>query len=385
MPHRFGQDVLADGRWLTFLGTHSLNHSQRRALLRRGFTPTQGFPSAVMGKSLASPEPGVTQANSGPEIRAAQDTLLSLLAKARADVTPVFYPWAEQIHLLSIADADYPELLARCDDAPPALFACGDIGLLNMPCVAVVGTRQPSADGRRAAYQLGRVLAQAGVVVVSGLARGIDSAVHTGALDGGGRTIAVMATGMDRVYPRANTALARRIGADGLLLSEFLPGCDAQRWHFPRRNRSISGLSLGTVVVEAGQPSGSLITANAAVEQGREVFAYPWSAFHRGGAGCLRLLRDGAQLVTCAADIMAGLGPGLGSLVASEPEPSNDEPALDTRETAVLACVGDGEVSLEQLLHETGFELRSLRALLGTMEVRGLVRSSLLGYRACSP
>ena len=209
---------------------------------------------------------------------------------------------------VAIDDEHYPPLLREIHDPPAQLYVLGDPALLLTPQLAVVGSRGATSAGLRLARDLSGQLSAAGLLVGSGLALGIDTAAHEGALQSGGRTVAVMATGIDQVYPHRNRALARRIAAAGCLVSEFPPGTPPRRHHFPKRNRIISGMALGVVVVEAALPSGSLITAGAALEQGRDVFALPWSPLHEGGLGCLQLLRDGAKMVRAVDDILEELG-----------------------------------------------------------------------------
>jgi DNA processing protein len=203
---------------------------------------------------------------------------------------------------------EYPPLLAEIPDPPDCLWTRGDGRILLRPSVAVVGARAASRDGLAMARQLAGDLARAGVVVVSGLARGIDAAAHAGALEAGGTTIAVLGTGIDLVYPPGNRALHERIAAGGLLVTEFPPGSPPEAFHFPRRNRIISGLSKAVVVVEAREKSGSLITARLAADQGRDVMAVPGSSLHGQNTGSHALLRDGAKLVESAVDILEELG-----------------------------------------------------------------------------
>jgi len=205
---------------------------------------------------------------------------------------------------LPISDADYPALLAECSDAPCVLFGRGDASVLTKPAIAIVGSRQPSLDGRLLAEKFAHDLASAGFVVVSGLATGIDAAAHRGAIKAGGETVAVVATGIDMTYPRSNVNLCEEIANNGAVVSQFLPASAPKKHHFPRRNRTLSGLALATVVIEAGVPSGTLITATAAAEQGRDVFALPWSVNHSGGEGCLRLLMDGALMAVSPVDVI---------------------------------------------------------------------------------
>jgi DNA processing protein len=226
-------------------------------------------------------------------------------------------------HAVACGHAGYPAPLAALDDAPPLLFVRGHPTLLERPAVALVGARNASANGRRMARALAHELASEGLLVVSGLARGIDGAAHTGALGDGtvtGGTCAAMAGGVDVIYPPEHEQLYAELADRGVLISEMAVGTEPQARHFPRRNRLISGLSLGVVVVEAALKSGSLITARLAGEQGREVFAVPGSPLDPRAKGCNRLLRDGAVLVESARDILDGLRP----LLRSDP---NEAPA----------------------------------------------------------
>lgn len=214
---------------------------------------------------------------------------------------------APQHHLLWLDQPSYPGLLSELEDAPPVLFVAGDPQLLERPQIAVVGSRNASQPGLECAYQFSACLAQAGFCVTSGLALGIDGAAHRGALSTG-QTIAVLGTGLECIYPQRHSALARQMVAQGgALVSEFPLHCAPQASNFPRRNRLISGLSLGVLVVEASPASGSLITARLAAEQGREVWAIPGSIQHPGARGCHQLIREGAQLVESVQDILDSL------------------------------------------------------------------------------
>ena len=236
----------------------------------------------------------------------------------RAVANPELEPWRHSIlqakspplpksaWLLGQTASQYSPLLAECQDAPSFLFGLGDPSCFDCPAIAIVGSRRPSLDGLKLAERFAFELAQAGFVIVSGLAQGVDTAAHKGALAAGGRTIAVMATGIDTVYPSANRQLSFDIAASGAVVTEFFPGSAPKRHHFRRRNRTISGLSIATVVIEAGVPSGTLITATAAAEQGRDVYALPWSINHKQGEGCLKLLLEGALLATDPHDVIEG-------------------------------------------------------------------------------
>ena len=207
-----------------------------------------------------------------------------------------------------LGTSEFPQLLTEISNPPECLWTRGDRSLFLRQAIAIVGARDASRDGVEIAYQIASDLARAGIVVVSGLARGIDSAAHTGALDGGGTTIAVLGTGIDRVYPAENKELHERIGAHGLLVTEFQPGAHAELFHFPQRNRIISGLSKAVVVVEARERSGSLITARLAGDQSRDVMVVPGPTRTGQNRGGHALLRDGAKLVECAVDILQELG-----------------------------------------------------------------------------
>jgi DNA processing protein len=210
--------------------------------------------------------------------------------------------------VIELGASGFPSLLGEISNPPPLLWTRGDRSLFCGPCVAIVGARAATRDGTETAYQIAADLTRAGIVVVSGLARGIDAAAHTGALDANGKTIAVLGTGIDRVYPAENKALHERIAANGLLVTEFAPGAPPDLFHFPQRNRIISGLSKAIVVVEAREKSGSLITARLAGDQGRDVMVVPGPIRTGQNRGGHALLRDGAKLVESAVDILQELG-----------------------------------------------------------------------------
>jgi DNA processing protein len=209
---------------------------------------------------------------------------------------------------IHLGNAEYPRLLAEISDPPACVWTRGNRAAFTSIGVAVIGARAASQEGLTAAYEIAFDLARAGIVVISGLARGVDSSAHQGALDGGGKTIAVLGTGIDVVYPSENAELSRQITESGLLVTEFPPGSSPEDWHFPRRNRIISGLSKAVVVVEAREKSGSLITARLAADQGRDVMAVPGTFVGGRNRGANALLRDGAKLVESAVDILQELG-----------------------------------------------------------------------------
>lgn len=280
--------------------------------------------------------------------------------------------------LLCLGDPDYPAALAQIEDAPPALWSLGARSLLERPMVALVGTRNASSLGARMAKRLALDLGAAGIVTVSGLARGIDAVVHGASLEAG--TVAVCAGGVDVIYPVENTDLAQKIAQTGLILSEAPMGYRPQARDFPKRNRIISGLSLATVVVEAAPRSGSMITARDALDQGREVLAVPGHPLDGRAAGCNLLLREGARLVTCAADILEALPiapptPEMRARPAPAPSPSPPpSPAaadIPNLEAAVLAHIAANRVTEIQLLRDLAADPTEISACLGALEIMG--------------
>lgn len=300
--------------------------------------------------------------------------------------------WLEQddCHILMWGEDAYPARLAELSDAPPLLFVRGDPAQLHNPQLAMVGSRNPSLVGREIARDFAQHLATAGIVITSGLALGIDAASHQGALEAGGHTIAVFATGLDRVYPASNRELAHRIVASGgTLVSEQPPGTLPLQGNFPRRNRLISGLSLGTLVVEAALRSGSLITARQAAEQGREVFAIPGSIHNPLARGCHRLIRDGAKLVETAQDVIEELAPQLRALLAQIPAVQQDQGETEVTDTGsaptvegqqLLAALGDGPSSVDQLVTRSGLTAEVVSSMLLMLELQGKVVSTAGGY-----
>ena len=271
---------------------------------------------------------------------------------------------------IAATEPDYPPLLRQIADPPPLISTIGRAELMTERCVAVVGARNASANGRRLARDLARDLAASGVIVVSGLARGIDAMAHEGALPA---TVAVVAGGADIVYPEENRALQERIGQEGLIVAEMPPGTEPQSRHFPRRNRIISGLSLATVVVEAAERSGSLITARFAAEQGRDVFAVPGSPLDPRARGCNGLIRDGATLVQSAEDVLEGLGRHAAPDPKRAPEPPSkfDEGEVDKARSAVLELLGPGPVSVDELIRQCHMSAPAVLAVLLEAELAG--------------
>lgn len=270
----------------------------------------------------------------------------------------------------------FPPLLASIHDPPVGLFlrGAGTPEVLARPSVAIVGARSCSAYGRQVARMLGRELAAAGLVVVSGLARGVDGEAHRGALEAGATTVAVLGCGVDRNYPAAHASLADEITRAGLVVSEYAPGVEPAPWRFPARNRIIAGLAAATIVVEARERSGALITADLALEGGREVFAVPGEITSALAAGTNGLLRLGAAPVTSFVDVLDALG------LASSPTDQTDQPS--GRAGEVLSRLRDGAASADELARSTGLATGELAAALTELELAGLLTESEGLYRA---
>lgn len=371
MPHALSDDQSAASRWIGYA----------RFLLTRG--------EEARSLALAFPSPDhVLGAAEIPILSLWRRDILVSVDKA-ALLPPV--SWA-----LPISDEDYSPLLAECSDAPCLLFGRGDPSVLTKPAIAIVGSRQPSLDGCSLAEHFAHDLARAGFVVVSGLASGIDTAAHRGAIKAGGQTIAVVATGIDTTYPRSNRSLCEEIVKNGALVSQFLPTSAPKKHHFPRRNRTLSGLSLATVVIEAGVPSGTLITATAAAEQGRDVFALPWSVNHRGGRGCLELLMDGALLALEPADVIRAVNWSHRHIAVPDLDEATFKDKAHTgalsspQESDVfdllLAAVGDGYHSAEDLATALSLDIRVVHQALAQLEIDGqLTRQGQVHWtRACN-
>ncbi|MDB5801184.1 MAG: dprA [Rhodocyclales bacterium] len=280
--------------------------------------------------------------------------------------------WAAEPHnhILTLSDAAFPQSLLQTADPPCLLYVKGDPQLLNRPAIALVGSRNATAQGNANAEAFARALSQAGLTVVSGMALGIDAAAHRGALAGRGSTVAVIGTGADRVYPASNAALAHKIVENGAIISEFALGTPAAAYNFPRRNRLISGLSRGVLVIEAALGSGSLITARMALEQGREVFAIPGSIHSPLSKGCHQLIKQGAKLVESAQDVLEEL-----RWDASSPQlaPLAEEPNAPDETSRLLALIGFDPVDPDTLSARAGLTADSLFAMLTVLELEGRV------------
>ena len=283
--------------------------------------------------------------------------------------------------IMTCHDPDYPALLLQLESPPPLLYIHGQTNILGEPLLAMVGSRNPSAAGVRTATDFARHLAASGLVISSGLALGIDAACHRGALDAGMPTVAVMGTGLDRVYPARHRDLARQIAEQGALVSEFPIGTAPRAENFPRRNRIISGLSLGTVVIEAAIRSGSLITARYAGDQGREVFAIPGSIHNPLARGCHHLIRQGAKLVETAQDVMDELGmlaescyPAAQAAAVSD---MADEPLkLGPDYQQLIDFIGFDNTSIDQLVCSSGLTPAGVSSMLLQLEMSGYIASN---------
>ncbi len=276
------------------------------------------------------------------------------------------------INFTCVDHPTYPNTLRRLYDPPPLLYYRGDFSLLKKDAVAVVGARKATAYGKKVAFQLAADLATGGLVVVSGMARGIDTAAHRGALDVKGKTIAVLGSGVDVCYPKQNKELYDIIREEGLIVSEFPPHAEPEAKHFPIRNRIISGLSLGVVVVEAAQKSGSLITADLALEQGKEVFAVPGPVTSFNSSGTNNLIKEGAVLVENAADVLAQLG--FEQDLWQDTAAGKKGVLLTSEEEKIINLLAGGPVHLDLLVKETGHTIERLNSMLLFLEVKGLVK-----------
>ncbi|MEO7742141.1 MAG: DNA-processing protein DprA [Usitatibacter sp.] len=303
------------------------------------------------------------------EARAGRSVALALARGPIEDLVERTRRWCEDPdhHVLALADARYPKALRAIADPPPVLYARGRVDLLDAPSIAIVGSRNATAQGQRDAEAFARELSSAGLCIVSGMALGIDAAAHRGGLAAMGSSVAVLGTGIDIVYPRGNRDLAHSLAATGCLVSEFPLGTPSLSGNFPRRNRLISGLARGVLVVEAGKPSGSLITARFALEQGREVFAIPGSIHSALSKGCNDLIKQGARLVEEANEILEELRWGTRLAPRAEPDADAPDPFLES--------MGFAPTSPDQIAQRTGIAAKSVAAQLSLLEIEGRIAS----------
>lgn len=358
--------------WLVLLGAPGLGPVQLQPLLERTGSAPAALEAARAGQLERPPGEAARRWLRAPDP-----------ARIEAGLEWLSSPGH---HLVAWGEADYPPLLAELPGAPLALFVAGDPATLWQPQIAIVGSRNATAAGLDNAAAFARAFGRAGFTITSGLAEGVDGAAHAAALDAGGLTVAVFGTGPDLVYPRRHAGLAERVRAGGALVSEFPPGMPAQPGHFPRRNRIIAGLALGTLVIEAGLRSGSLVTARHALEAGREVFAIPGSIHNPLARGCHQLIRSGARLVETAAEVVDELGPvaarlgaglqrRLSAADAGGPGAAVPGAARDPDYDRLLQALGHDAASLDTLAGRTGLAAGALASMLLILELEGIVAS----------
>jgi DNA processing protein len=333
---------------------------QRICQLLKSFgSPEQIFAAPQTALRQVVPEPVAEAISNGPDLRAT-DFAASWLMQ-------------ENNHLLTLADNRYPPALLEIADPPPLLYAKGQLAALDLPGMAIVGSRNATPQGEKNAADFAQALCQQGYAVISGLALGIDGAAHQGALRAQGTTIAVVGTGLDIVYPSKHRALAHQIVERGLILSEFALGTPSRPQNFPRRNRIISGLSQGCLVVEANAKSGSLITARLAAEQGREVFAIPGSIHSPVSKGCHELIKQGAKLVDCIQDIVQEMAPLLSLGLEAHDDENVSENLDESAHAQLLACMGYDPISIDALQQSSGLTSDNLSAMLLVLELENKV------------
>ena len=363
------QDGLA--AWLRLMATEGVGTQTARDLLTHFGLPEEIFDAGFSALQKRVPEKiaRILSAPIAPDVQAHIEQTLA---------------WAAQDnnHVITLADANYPQALLRIPDPPTLLYVKGNDALLNKPAIAIVGSRNASAQGMLNADRFAQNLSDAGLTVVSGLALGIDTGAHTGAIQSAkaankatnaGSSIAVIGTGLDIVYPAANRALAHQLADVGCIISEYPLGTPAIAHNFPRRNRIISGLSLGVLVVEAAAQSGSLITARSALEQGREVFAIPGSIHSPLAKGCHQLIRQGAKLVESAQDILEELrwdNPALHTSQSGATQIAASN-LSDPKLQSLLENMGHDALSVDQLVARSGLPVASVQAALLHLEMQG--------------
>ncbi|MDI9818504.1 MULTISPECIES: DNA-processing protein DprA [unclassified Legionella] len=315
----------------------------------------------------------------GLSLKMAQAIKQFNLASIEADLS---WQEASHHHLLTWEDPDYPLLLKEIYDPPPVLYAIGDIACLQQPTVAIVGSRKPSVSGSETAWRFASELALNQISIISGLALGIDAQAHGGCLNAQGKTVAVMGTGIDCIYPRQHRVLAEKIAQSGLLISEFPLKTPPTAGHFPRRNRIISGLSLAILVIEAAIKSGSLITARLALEQNRDVLAIPGSILNPQARGCHHLLQQGAKLVTSVQDVLDELG--LDRKQAIKNNNDNATLSLASDDKNLVKCIGFEITTIDQILVRSRLTIGEVVSSLATLELQGIVKAVPGGYMRCA-
>ena len=346
-------DISYAAAWLRFTLAPGVGPAARHALLKHFGSPHAAL-QAPRAEVAAVCGAAVAQALARGPLQALLDRTLA---------------WLEHPthHLVTLADDEYPPLLLQTPDPPALLYASGRVELLAGPCIAIVGSRSATPRGAQDAEGLAHAISAHGICIASGMARGIDAAAHRGGLRARGSSIAVLGTGIDVVYPRGHEELAQTLAQRGCLLSELPLGMHPDRWNFPRRNRLISGLSRGVVVVEAAPESGSLITAQLALDQNRDVFAVPGSIHATHSKGCHALIKDGAKLVETAADVLAEYG------LAPRPAPESSV-AHPARAHPLLHAMGFAPMCVDELVLLTGLQAADVAAQLSSLEIDGRVK-----------
>lgn len=365
MAHQFGFDAVADAQWLALSNGVYSGARWLAALLQRFPSPTSLLEcSPDEARTL-----GAESLQQKIECAKACDALTPLVQQAPLNLVAAHHP-------------EYPPLLFECEDRPPFLFVHGDLEVLQADMLSIVGTRKPSLDGKRAAAEFAAAATRAGRTVVSGLALGIDGLAHQSALAVGGKTVAILPSGLNTIYPARHRHLADRIRQSGALVSEFPMNTPPRKHHFYRRNRTLSGFSPATLVVEAGRPSGTLLTASAAADQGRDVLALPWSVYHPEGSGCRYLLDDGAILMTSVEAFYGYLGAHNLDLPERAPLlPLSPDVAEDPDQRDILMLMGRRPVQPEILAGHLGWELERCLSCLASLEVSGCIRKTSAGYQ----
>lgn len=357
-------------KWLLLSFQQGLGAVRFRALLREF-----GSPEAILSASYTElraglPEKLADAIASNPE----SETVLARLEQARS-----WMESSEAHHILSLSCPDYPRSLKELSDPPPILYVIGNPKLLSEPQLAMVGSRRPTPQARKLAQEMAKELSKSGLVITSGMALGIDAAAHQGVIGSYGNTVAVLGTGVDVIYPRSHAQIYSAIAMQGALVSEFPLGTSPNPGNFPRRNRIISGLSLGVLVVEAAIESGSLISARLAAEQGREVFAMPGSVFNPLSRGCHKLIKEGAVLVESPQDVLVELQSYLRPMIRM-PDPEESPELASSTHQELLDSMGYETVSMDVLSQVTGLPCDELSVILTELEMEGLIESVPGGF-----
>ena len=379
MAHQLGLDAQADARWIALTQTIERGAGWLDQVLQRWPSP-----ESILGDTELSSS-GHSETNGRPADWA---SLQGMIDSASPNQLLRCLPKSSSLYLVTIRDPFYPPLLAECGDRPPFLFVQGDLDSLRSSTLSVVGTRKPSLDGQRAATDLTHAAVALGLTVVSGLALGIDGVAHQAALSVKGNTIAVLPSGLDQIYPSRHRRLATNIAESGAVVSEFPLGTPPRKHHFHRRNRTLSGFSQATLVIEAGRPSGTLITASAAADQGRDVMTLPWSIYHPEGAGCRYLLDAGAMLIQSPEDLAHCLDlrapdqPMTQTMASHASAVPAQFPTLPLDQRQILLLLGRESHRAETLALRLDWDMDRCLACLSALEVQGWINKDPKGYSA---